>query len=63
MLNIQKLSSPGTSKSMDYIVNLYKDGTFRVAYRYKGWTEDAVKNEIKIIETRYPDYNGYTIEW
>jgi hypothetical protein len=61
--NITKLSSPGSSSSLDYVVNIYKDGNFRLAYRYKGWSGTAVEEEIKFLKARFPDYQGWKIEW
>ena len=63
MRTIQKLSSPGTSTALDYIVNIYKNGKFRFAYRYQGWSSGEVENEVKILRNRFPDYNGWRIEW
>lgn len=63
MLNIEKLSSPGTSTMLDYVVNVYKDGTFKVAYRYKGWSGAMVEDEVKLLKSRFPDYRGWKIEW
>lgn len=63
MLKIEKLSSPGTSKALDYVVNVYKDGSFKVAYRYNGWSGDAVETEVKFLKSRFPDYRGWKIEW
>jgi hypothetical protein len=63
MLKIQKLSSPGTSKMLDYVVNVYKDGVFKVAYRYEGWSGTAVEDEVRMLRSRFPDYNGWKIEW
>lgn len=63
MLRIQKLSSPGSSKTLDHVVNVYKNGNFRFAFRYQGWPEEAVEDEVKILKNRFPDYNGWKIEW
>lgn len=63
MDKIQKLSTPGTSKMLDYVVNLYKDGNFKLAYRYRGWSGSAVEDEIKLLKTRFPDYKGWEIHW
>lgn len=63
MLNIEKLSSPGSSKMLDYVVNIYLNGEFKVAYRYCGWSGTAVQDEVKILRSRFPTSKGYTIEW
>ena len=47
---VTKQASPGTSKELDYIVNIYHNSKFKVAYRYKDWTGDAVSREIELLE-------------
>lgn len=61
--SVYKLSSPGTSKNLDYVVNIYKDGHFKLAYRYKGWSGPSVEDEVKLLQSRFPDYKGWRIEW
>lgn len=60
--NITKLSKPGLSTPRAIAVNLYRDGTFRLAYKYEGWETDAVQEEIKLLKNRFPDYKGWKVE-
>ena len=56
---VTKQSSPGTSKN---IVNIYHNGKFKIAYRYKDWSEEAVVKELDFLRIRFSDSNGYLIE-
>lgn len=58
---VTKLAVPGSSKELDYVINIYHNGEFKFAYRYKDWTLEAVEREISILETRFSSCNGYTI--
>jgi hypothetical protein len=59
---VTKQASPGTSKELDYIVSIYHNSKFKVAYRYKDWTGDAVSKEIELLEIRFPSSNGWKID-
>lgn len=63
MYNIEKQSSPGKSQMLDYVVNIYKDGKFKVAYRYPGWSGTDVEDEVKTLRGRYPQSRGWSIDW
>ena len=60
---VTKLSAPGSSKELDYVVNIYHNGKFKFAYRYRDWTEEAVIDEVKLLNIRFSDGNGYLIKW
>ena len=57
---VTKQASPGTSKD---IVNIYHNGKFKIAYRFKDWSEEAVSKELDLLRIRFPDSNGYLIKW
>ena len=57
---VTKQASPGTSKD---IVNIYHNGKFKIAYRFKDWSEEAITKEIVLLNIRFPDTNGYLIKW
>jgi len=59
---VTKIGSPGSSKELDYVVNIYHKGKFKVAYRYRDWTEDAVYKELDLLRIRFSDSNGYLIK-
>ena len=59
---VTKQASPGSSKELDYIVNIYHNSKFKVAYRYKDWTGDAVSKEIELLEIRFPSSAGWLID-
>lgn len=65
MHNVTKLSSPRASSDtgLAYVVNIYKNGKFKFAYRYEGWTGAAVHNEVKFLRQRFSSHDGYSIEW
>ena len=56
---VTKQASPGTSKD---VVNIYHNGKFKIAYRYKDWSEEAVVKELDFLRIRFSDSNGYLIE-
>jgi hypothetical protein len=56
---VTKQASPGSSKD---VVNIYHNGKFKFAYRYKDWTGDAVSKEIQLLEIRFPSSTGWQIE-
>lgn len=60
--NITKLSRPGTSNTLSYVVNIYRDGEFRLAYQFKGWSGTAMQEEIVMLKRRFPDYRGWKVE-
>ena len=57
---VTKQASPGSSKD---VVNIYHNGKFKIAYCYKDWSEQAVVDEVKLLNIRFPDTNGYLIKW
>ena len=60
---VTKLASPGSSKELDYVVNIYHNGKFKFAYRYRDWTQEAVDKEVDILRIRFSDNNGFMIKW
>jgi hypothetical protein len=56
---VTKQASPGSSKD---VVNVYHNGKFKIAYRYKDWSEEAVVKELDFLRIRFSDSNGYLIE-
>ena len=56
---VTKQASPGSSKD---VVNIYHNGKFKIAYRYKDWSEEAVVKELDFLKIRFSDTNGYLIE-
>ena len=56
---VTKQAAPGTSKE---VVNIYHNGKFKIAYRFKDWSEEAVIKELDFLKIRFPDSNGYLIE-
>jgi hypothetical protein len=56
---VTKQASPGSSKD---VVNIYHNGKFKIAYRYKDWSEEAVVKELDFLRIRFSDTNGYLIE-
>jgi hypothetical protein len=61
--NVLKMSSPGTSKEPDYVVNIYKNGNFMMAYRYRNWNINDVENEVKLLKIRFPEYKGWNVSY
>lgn len=57
------LNEPGSSKMLDYHVNIFKDGTFVKCYRFEGYSGRAVHDEIPDLRKTYPRSEGYEIEW
>jgi hypothetical protein len=57
---VTKQASPGTSKE---VVNIYHNGKFKIAYRFKDWSEEAITKEIVLLRIRFSDTNGYLIKW
>ena len=60
---VTKQASPGSSKKLDYVVNIYHNGKFKFAYRFKDWSEEAVTTEVQFIRTRFSDSNGFLVTW
>ena len=60
---VTKIASPGSSKELDYVVNIYHNGKFKFAYRFKDWSEEAVTKEVTFIRSRFSDNNGFVIKW
>ena len=60
---VTKLASPGSSKELDYVVNIYHNGKFKFAYRFKDWSEEAVTTEVQFIRSRFSDMNGFLVTW
>lgn len=60
---VTKLATPGSSKKLDYVVNIYHNGKFKFAYRFKDWSEEAVTTEVQFIRTRFSDCNGFLVTW
>ena len=60
---VTKQASPGSSKNLDYVVNIYHNGKFKFAYRFRDWSEEAVVNEVKLLSIRFSDVNGYLLKW
>ena len=59
---VTKQASPGSSKELDYVVNIYHKGKFKFAYRYRDWSEEAVIKELDLLRIRFSDSNGYLIK-
>ena len=57
---VTKQASPGSSKD---VVNIYHNGKFKIAYRFKDWSEEAITKEIVLLRIRFSDTNGYLIKW
>ena len=57
---VTKQASPGSSKE---VVNIYHNGKFKIAYRYRDWSEEAVIKELDLLKIRFSDTNGYLIKW
>lgn len=60
---VTKMATPGSSKKLDYVVNIYHNGKFKFAYRFKDWSEEAVTTEVQFIRTRFSDSNGFLVTW
>ena len=60
---VTKLASPGSSKELDYVVNIYHNGKFKFAYRYRDWSEEAVTDEVQFLRSRFSDTNGFLVKW
>ena len=60
---VTKQASPGSSKELDYVVNIYHNGKFKFAYRFKDWSKEAMTDEVKLLNIRFPDNSGYLIKW
>jgi hypothetical protein len=57
---VKKLATPGSSKD---VVNIYHNGKFKIAYRFKDWSEEAITKELVLLRIRFSDTNGYLIKW
>lgn len=60
---VTKQASPGSSTELDYVVNIYHNGNFKFAYRYKDWTEDAVTGEVTLLRSRFSIDRGFLVKW
>jgi hypothetical protein len=60
---VTKSATPGSSKNLDYVVNIYHNGRFKFAYRFKDWSKEAVDKEIMFIKNRFSDANGFLVKW
>jgi hypothetical protein len=60
---VTKMATPGSSEKLDYVVNIYHNGKFKFAYRFKDWSKEAVDKEVVFIKKRFSDSNGYLIRW
>jgi hypothetical protein len=59
---IKKVSSPGISNTNEYAINVYKGDRFLVSYRYPEWAKEQVDLELRILQNRFSDCNGFTVE-
>jgi hypothetical protein len=59
---ITKLAKPGSSTSDAAVVNIYQNGVFKLAYKYKDWSSDDIQKEIIFLQNRFPDYRGWKVE-
>ena len=57
---VTKQASPGSSKD---VVNIYHNGKFKIAYRFKDWSEEAITKELDFLRIRFSEANGYVIKW
>ena len=57
---VTKQATPGTSKD---VVNIYHNGKFKIAYRFKDWSEEAITKELELLRIRFPDTSGYLLKW
>ena len=60
---VTKQASPGSSKELDYVVNIYHKGKFKIAYHFKDWTEEAITKELNFLRIRFSENNGYLVTW
>ena len=60
---VTKLASPGSSKELGYVVNIYHNGKFKFAYLYRDWSEEAVTDEVQFLRSRFSDTNGFLVKW
>ena len=59
---VKKVSSPGISNTDEYAINVYKSDKFVVSYRYPKWTKEQVDLEWRILQIRFSDSAGFTVE-
>ncbi len=59
--NILKMSVPGESQGNTYVINVYRHGEFKMAYKYVDWTEDAVNREVSLLENRFSSASGFSV--
>lgn len=59
---VTKQASPGSSKELDYVVNIYHNGKFKFAYRFRDWSKEAVIDEVKLLNIRFSEGNGYLVK-
>ena len=60
---VTKIATPGTSKNLDYVVNIFYNGRFKFAYRFRDWSEEAVDKEVVFIRKRFSDSDGFLVKW
>lgn len=63
MPKIHVLDHPRDSSMLDYTVNIYKDGQFVKAYRYEGYSGNAMMDEVKDLNKKYPESEGYQLKY
>jgi hypothetical protein len=56
---VTKQASPGSSKD---VVNIYHKDKFKIAYRYRDWSEEAITKELELLRIRFSNSNGYLIK-
>jgi hypothetical protein len=66
-MTIETLNTPTKAipfSCLEYVVNVYRNNEFVVAYRYTGYSGNAMMEEVKELRIRkYPISEGYSIEW
>lgn len=63
MAKIHILDHPRESMMLDYTVCIYKDEKFVKAYRYQGYSGNAVMDEVKCLQKQYPESAGYQLKF
>ena len=68
LINSQRIGRPGNTaqisgiKTDEYAINVYKSDKFVVSYRYPKWTKEQVDLELRILQIRFSDSAGFTVE-
>ena len=62
-MKITQQDTPGTSRMLDYYVNIYHMGVFQHSIRYEGFSGTAMQEEITELRVRFPLAQGYSLEW